>query len=90
VFILILVLLVLAAAFGILGAVLKAAVIIALAIVLAVVLMSAIGYYYFRYRWRRFSREVQSAGRRTVIDVPNEAGARDPGRLPDRRDPGVA
>ena len=85
---LILVLLLLAAVFGILGAVLKAALIIALAIVLAVMLLVAVGSYYVRHRWRRFQRELlgpqDSAGRRTVINVRNEAdGPRDRGRLPD-------
>jgi uncharacterized protein (DUF58 family) len=88
VLVLILILLLLAAVFGILGAVLKAALIIALAIVLAVAMLTAAGYYYARYRWRRFSRELQTGRGRTVIDVPNEAGG-DPRKLPDRRDPGV-
>jgi membrane protein implicated in regulation of membrane protease activity len=86
--VLILVLLLLAAVFGILGAVLKAALIIALAIVLAVMLLAAIGSYYVRHRWKRFQRELlgpqDPPGRRTVINVPNEADAtRDRGRLPD-------
>jgi O-antigen/teichoic acid export membrane protein len=90
VLVLILILLLLAAVFGILGAVLKAALVIALAIVLAAAVLGAAGYYYFRYRWRKFTRELVSGGdRRRVIDVPNEARGRgNPARLPDPRDPG--
>jgi O-antigen/teichoic acid export membrane protein len=86
---LILVLLVLAAAFGILGAVLKAALIVALGIVFAAVMLAALGTYYVRHRWRRFQRELlepRDRGRPTVINVPNEADAGpDPRRLPDER-----
>jgi membrane protein implicated in regulation of membrane protease activity len=87
VFVLIFVLLLLAAVFGVLGAVLKAALIIALAIVLAVIVLVAVGSYYVRHRWRRFQRELlgpqDPAGRRTVINVRNEAdGTRDRGSLP--------
>lgn len=87
---LILILLLLAAVFGILGAVLKAALIIALSIVLAAALIGAAGYYYFRYRWRKFTRELQPGDGRRVIDIPNEARGAGSARLPDRRDPGAS
>ena len=84
--ILILILLLLAAVLGVLGAVLKAALIIALSIVLAVAFIAAFAYYYFRSRIRKFTRELQEGSTPTVIEVPNEAAARPPRRLPDERD----
>jgi hypothetical protein len=82
----ILILLLVAAVFGVLGAVLKAALVIALSVVLAVAVLAAAGYYYVRYRLRRFQRELMESGgeRRVVIDVPNEADARAPGHLTHR------
>jgi UPF0716 family protein affecting phage T7 exclusion len=53
-------LLLLAAALGILGAVIKVAVVIVLSVVLAIVMLSLIGYYYARHRFRRFVREVDN------------------------------
>ena len=55
----ILILLVIAAAFGILAAVVKTALIIALSITLAVIFLGAIAYSYGRYRFNRFRREVE-------------------------------
>jgi VIT1/CCC1 family predicted Fe2+/Mn2+ transporter len=55
----ILILLLIAAAFGILAVVVKTALIIALSITLAVIFLGAIAYYYGRYRFNRFRREVE-------------------------------
>jgi peptidoglycan/LPS O-acetylase OafA/YrhL len=58
-------LLLLAAALGILGAVIKVALVLVLSVVFAIVLLAAIGYYYVRHRFRRFVREAsqqQAAG----------------------------
>ena len=52
-------LLLLAAALGILGLVVKVALVAALSFVVAVVLLAAIGYYYVRHRFRRFVRDAQ-------------------------------
>ncbi|HXJ66195.1 MAG TPA: hypothetical protein VNN79_20735 [Actinomycetota bacterium] len=52
-------LLLVAAALGILGAVLKAALVLALGIVFAVILVGVIGYYYVRHRFRKFVKEAQ-------------------------------
>ena len=85
--VLIVILLLLAAVFGILGAVLKAALIIALSIVLAVAVIAAVTYYYVRYRFRKFTRELQaSSPPPTVIEVPNEAQAARAKRLPGEPD----
>ena len=56
-FVAILVLLLLAAAAGVLGAVLKAALVLVLAVILAVVILVAGSFYYLRYRLRRFRRD---------------------------------
>jgi VIT1/CCC1 family predicted Fe2+/Mn2+ transporter len=58
-FVFILILLLLAAAFGVLAVVVKTALIIALSITLAVIFLGAIAYYYGRYRFNRFRREVE-------------------------------
>jgi len=58
VFVAILILLFLAAAAGVLGAVLKAALILVLGVILAVVILVAGSFYYLRYRVRRFMREA--------------------------------
>jgi len=55
----VLILLLLAAAFGILAVVVKTALIIALSVTLAVIFLGAIAYYYGRYRFNRFRREVE-------------------------------
>jgi peptidoglycan/LPS O-acetylase OafA/YrhL len=57
-------LLLLAAALGVLGAVIKAALVLALAFVLAVVLLAVIGYYYVRHRFRTFVKESQQQSMR--------------------------
>jgi VIT1/CCC1 family predicted Fe2+/Mn2+ transporter len=57
--VLIVILLLLAAVFGVLAVVVKTALIIALSITLAVIFLGAIAYYYGRYRFNRFRREVE-------------------------------
>ena len=52
-------LLLLAAALGVLGALIKAALVVALGIVFAVVLIGVIGYYYVRHHFRKFVKEAQ-------------------------------
>lgn len=63
-------LLLLAAALGILGAVVKVALALTLAIVLTVVLMGVIGYYYVRHRFRRFVKEQQGGAPGEVPGPP--------------------
>jgi hypothetical protein len=58
----VLILLVLAAMAGVLGAVLKVAFVLILSLVLAVVVIGAIGYYWVRGRVRSFSREMSAGG----------------------------
>ncbi len=58
-FLFVLILLLIAAAFGILAVVVKTALIIALSITLAVIFLGAVAYYYGRYRFNRFRREVE-------------------------------
>ncbi len=58
-FLFVLILLLIAAAFGILASVVKTALIIALSITLAVIFLGAVAYYYGRYRFNRFRREVE-------------------------------
>ncbi|HEX9376155.1 MAG TPA: hypothetical protein VGB19_07955 [Actinomycetota bacterium] len=55
-------LLLLAAALGILGVVIKVALVIVLSVVLSIVLLGVIGYYYARHRFRRFVKEAQRRG----------------------------
>lgn len=55
----ILILLLLAAIFGVLAAVVKTAIILALSIVLAVMFVMAFGYYWFRYRVYRFRKDSE-------------------------------
>ena len=55
---LLLILVLLAAAFGVLGAVLKAAVFLILTITLTVVALAAVAYYYGRHRLRQFQRRM--------------------------------
>ena len=52
-------LLLLAAALGILGAVIKLALAATLVIVLTVVLLGVVGYYFVRHRFRKFVKEQQ-------------------------------
>jgi membrane protein YdbS with pleckstrin-like domain len=59
----ILILLLLAAAFGVLGVVLKTALIVTLAILLTIAFLSLFAYYWFRYRVYRFRRELENRSR---------------------------
>jgi membrane protein YdbS with pleckstrin-like domain len=59
----ILILLLLAAAFGVLGVVLKTALIVTLAILLTIAFLSLFAYYWFRYRAYRFRRELENRSR---------------------------
>jgi uncharacterized membrane protein len=52
-------LLLLAAALGILGTVIKVTAVIVLSFVFGIVLLAVIGYYYARHRFRRFVRESE-------------------------------
>jgi peptidoglycan/LPS O-acetylase OafA/YrhL len=58
-------LLLLAAALGILGAVIKVALVLVLSVIFAVVILGAIAYYSIRHRFRRFMRDAQRRG-----DIP--------------------
>ncbi len=58
------ILLLIAAAFGVLGAVIKAAVVMVLAVVLAALILAFGTFYYVRYRLRRFVRDMDERGRR--------------------------
>ncbi len=65
-------LLLLAAALGILGAVIKVALVLTLAIVLTIVLLGVIGYYYVRHRFRRFVKEQQGGAPGEVPGPPGQ------------------
>ena len=52
-------LLLLAAALGVLGALIKAALVVALGITFAVILIGVISYYFVRHRFRKFVKEAQ-------------------------------
>ena len=72
----ILVLILLAAAAGILGAVLKVTLIVVLSLVLSVVVLAWLGVWYAKRRMQRFQREVevridQARRRREAYDVGN-------------------
>ncbi|MEX0753713.1 MAG: hypothetical protein WEA54_04680 [Actinomycetota bacterium] len=58
----IVVLLLLAAIFGVLGTVLKVAFVLVLGAVLAVATIALLGYYWFRYRLREYQRRTQQVG----------------------------
>ena len=81
---LILILVLLAAAFGILGAVLKLTAIIVLTIVLTVVVLSMIAWWAVKRQARRFAREfdARAADTRVTRYRKNEAG----GELPSTHD----
>jgi hypothetical protein len=79
-FLFVLLLLLLAAAFGVLGAVLKAVVFLVLTVVLTVVALAALGTWWVRRR----IREAQRAYDRHVSD--GRAPQVDPGRLPPSHD----
>jgi uncharacterized membrane protein YphA (DoxX/SURF4 family) len=70
------VLLLLAAALGVLGFVLKVAAAIALGLVLTVIILVAGSYWYLRYRVNRFVREVER--RRTAYPTRGEKRPSDP------------
>jgi hypothetical protein len=74
VFIFILILLVLAALFGVLGAVLKVTLVIVLSILLTIATLGALAYAWLRYRLNRFGRDVERAyddrGRRSLPPGP--------------------
>jgi Flp pilus assembly protein TadB len=61
VFVFILILLLLAAIFGVLGAVLKVTLVIVLSVLLTVTCLAAFGYWWVRYRMYRYRRDVQRA-----------------------------
>ena len=80
---LILILVLLAAAFGVLGAVLKAAAFVVLTVVLSVVVLATIGWYVVKHQARRMMTDVD--GR--MADQRVERFRRDDGReLPPPRD----
>jgi membrane protein YdbS with pleckstrin-like domain len=62
-FVFIVILLLLAAVFGILGVVLKTALVITLAILLTIAFLSLFTYYWFRYRVYRYRRELDRQSR---------------------------
>ena len=73
---LVLILLLLAAMAGVLGAVLKVAFVLVLAFVLAVVVIGALSYYWLRNRVRAFSREIAPQGRPPAPGRPDAYPAR--------------
>lgn len=91
----ILILLFLAAAFGVLGTVLKVTFVLVISFVLAVVVLGVGGYYYVRHRYQRFQRESGTGAMpgspqrpqapSSTITVEVEQEERDPKELgPDR------
>jgi threonine/homoserine/homoserine lactone efflux protein len=75
----ILILLLLAAAAGVLGAVLKVTLILVLSLVLSVVVLAWLGFWYAKRRMRRFQRDVevrldQARRRREAYDL-GDAGS---------------
>ena len=77
-----LILLLLAAAGGVLGAVLKATLVLALSLVLAIVLLAWIGTWYAKHRLRRFRLDVearmdQQRRRQQAYDVGPDQRSRD-------------
>jgi membrane protein implicated in regulation of membrane protease activity len=72
----ILVLILLAAAAGVLGAVLKVTLVVVLSLVLSVVVLAGIGVWYAKRRMRRFQRDIEvrideARRRREAYDVRN-------------------
>jgi putative Mn2+ efflux pump MntP len=85
-----LILLVLAAATGVLGAVLKVTLVLVLSLILAIVLLAWIGAWYVKRRMRAFQRDVQiridqDRRRREAYDVGPEQRQDPAGRLGDGR-----
>lgn len=70
------VLLLLAAALGVLGFVLKVALAVAVGVVIAIVILVAGGYWYVRHKMRRIVREVER--RRTAYPTQGEKRPSDP------------
>ena len=60
-FVFILILLLLAAVFGVLGVVLKATLVIVLSILLTIAFLGTFAYWWFRYRLYRFRRDMRRA-----------------------------
>lgn len=77
----ILLLLVLAAATGVLGAVLKVTLVLVLSLILTIVVLAWVGTWYAKRRLREFQRDVeiradQAQRRREAYDVTQSSGAR--------------
>lgn len=75
----ILLLLLIAAALGVLGAVLKVALVLVLSAILSIVLLAWIGVWFFKRRMRQFQRDVevridQARRRRESYDVGRDPG----------------
>jgi positive regulator of sigma E activity len=81
----ILILLLLAAIFGVLGAVLKVTAIVVLAVLLTITLLAAFGWWALKRSARKFSAQYdeQVSNQRVIKYRKNEA---DPGGLPPSRD----
>lgn len=78
----ILILLLLAAAFGVLGAVLKAAVFIVLTVLLSITLLVAIGWYALKHQARKLAAEFDARSAETRVEQQRRGG----GELPPPRD----
>jgi uncharacterized protein (DUF58 family) len=79
---LILILVLLAAAFGVLGAVLKAAAFLALTVLLAIAVLVTIGWYVVKHQARKLTGELDAR----IADQRVERYRRDEGPLPPPRD----
>jgi len=98
VLIVILVLLLIAAIFGVLGAVLKAALVLTLGLILAVMVLAWGGWWYAKRRMRAWQADVErrldeGQRRRRAIDVrhvPNEADGERAAATPLELDGGIA
>src|SRR5438552_2911254 len=77
----VLIVLVLAAAAGILGAVIKVAAILVLSFVLAVLVLVVGGYYYVRHRFRRFLRDTERERRGEAVSTVGAAEGGSYGRF---------
>jgi uncharacterized membrane protein len=80
-FVAILILLLVAAAAGVLGVVLKATLVLLLTLILSIVLLAWIGIWYAKRRMREFQRDLdsrieESKRRREAYDVRREPGER--------------
>ncbi|HEX6131048.1 MAG TPA: hypothetical protein VF044_04910 [Actinomycetota bacterium] len=79
---LILILILLAAAFGVLGAVLKAAAFLVLTVLLTIAVLGTIGWYVVKHQARRLTGELDQR----IADQRVERYRRDDGPLPPARD----